>query len=405
MGACGSKSRVQPTFDGTSILPQTPRDAAGEPTGVQTSGTDNQQQSSDPTESLAPGSARTESGMVVRAPQDQNSAAKLIAAAKMGDEAAVAELIAQGTSPDSRGMWDNTPLLVSAKYGYSGLSIRLLREWNADPALANEKNVTPLLHGCVEGDTKLVKALLENSAPVDPVPGSVYNSMVDANMRLTPLVAACMNGHAQIVQALLEAGAQIDRRVATSPGKTGTDKASDEDDGGNSALFFACEHAQIGVVRTLLKHNASCDSLIDDSEGSPLLLACSGRRQNHDEHDSNLAELVQTLPEAVRLKVIAAPDRRGTTALHAACQRKLPKAALAMITSGASVHAADSKEATPLLYACQQNLEEVVHALLEAGADPQVRDRHGRTPLSIASKSRKGESIVANLQEYLAAAH
>ena len=76
-----------------------------------------------------------------------------------------------------------------------------------------------------------------------------------------------------------------------------------------------------------------------------------------------------------------------------------------MITSGASVHAADSKEATPLLYACQQNLEEVVHALLEAGADPQVRDRHGRTPLSIASKSRKGESIVANLQEYLAAAH
>lgn len=61
-----------------------------------------------------------------------------------------------------RGMWGNTPLLAATMYGGWDV-VSLLLERGADVALRDEKNVGPLTHSCLSGNTDAVSKILSNS--------------------------------------------------------------------------------------------------------------------------------------------------------------------------------------------------------------------------------------------------
>ena len=343
---------------------------------------------------------------------------------------------------------------------------------------------------------------------MDPLPGVLYNALLDQNMRLTPLQAAATNGHLPIVQLLLDNGAAVNRSTGVVPTNTrpslptGADHEGEDEPplvamvggdegGGMTALKCACLYAQVAVAEQLLTKggalmgfggtgtdgdgngdgnggggtvkggggsggNGSATAAAAPAApgGSIFTFACNEGRQRGiraDELDRAVASLISLIPEPDRSDHLAAVDARGTTALHAACERKLSLSALSMIqvlttlgadgasngtdgadanepdgadvgdgdgsgsggedgpvTSAASaaavvvtveqstrqaqlrrlVDAANAKGATPLLLACQQALEETVRALVMAGADPRAADKHGRTPLAIATKAK-----------------
>lgn len=295
-------------------------------------------------------------------------------------------------------------------------------------------------------------------------------------MRLTPLQAAATNGHLAIVQLLLENGAAINRSTSVAPVRAPSYGAGgDEEDGsgqkekfvaavggdeegGITALKCACSYAQVAVAERLLAEGGALAGTGgmsagvsagggtradgDSAKGTGLVAAALGgsifthacnegrqRGMQVDELDRAVASLISIIPEPDRSEHLVAVDARGTTALHAACERKLSLSALGMIqvlTSlgtdepsptdefsgggggadgrggegnpaegikrraqlGRLVDVANAKGATPLLLACQQALEETVRALVTAGADPRAVDKAGRTPLAIATRAK-----------------
>jgi ankyrin repeat protein len=89
---------------------------------------------------------------------------------------------------------------------------------------------------------------------------------------------------------------------------------------------------------------------------------------------------------------VHATDRNGVTALHHAVRFRNPMAVRVLIEHGADVNRACRKSgSTPLHRAViptgapgtagkQAEAREIVALLLAAGADPSLRNKHGKTP-------------------------
>lgn len=117
---------------------------------------------------------------------------------------------------NSRGMWDNTPLICACQYRHAAVALALC-EAGADVTVVNEKGNTALLHAALEGLEDVVQALLARGAPVHVPASVIYNSESDSNQVLTPLVAAVVNNRAGCVRALVAAGAFTGGSVAEGP--------------------------------------------------------------------------------------------------------------------------------------------------------------------------------------------
>lgn len=109
-------------------------------------------------------------------------------------------------------------------------------EWNMvdDAVLRNaemEKMEEMLLQAALEGDTEIIRAMIEQ--------GVSFNK-VDAD-ESTALMYAAYNGHSAIVELLLEKGMEVDRRNTK----------------GQSALLFASTGPFPETVKLLLDHGAN----------------------------------------------------------------------------------------------------------------------------------------------------
>ncbi|GMH66937.1 hypothetical protein TL16_g04547 [Triparma laevis f. inornata] len=83
--------------------------------------------------------------------------------------------------------------------------VSLLLERGADVTLRNEKNVGPLTHSCLSGNTDSVSKILSNSGSEScfTEEGKVYSSTLDQNLILSPLKASVISGEIDVIKLLL----------------------------------------------------------------------------------------------------------------------------------------------------------------------------------------------------------
>ncbi len=99
---------------------------------------------------------------------------------------------------------DGTPLILSARFGDSGL-VNLLLEAGADPNKPASGDGSPLIVAARHGHETIVKMLLDA--------GSDANGFVLGDE--TPLIGAAANGNITIARLLIDAGADVSLKVET----------------------------------------------------------------------------------------------------------------------------------------------------------------------------------------------
>ena len=120
---------------------------------------------------------------------------------------------------------------------------------------------TPLLSAAAKGHTDICRLLLVHSSNVNEM---------DPNAKQSALHNAAIKGHQAVVEALLSWGAALDQ----------------QDDGGYTPLFVACQEGHLPCVLTLLKAGASIP-LPNNSGDLPI----------HAATEKNRVEIVRTLLE------------------------------------------------------------------------------------------------------------
>lgn len=256
--------------------------------------------------------------------------ADLVAAAQIGDAAAVDRLLAIGLPIDARDAQGCTALLRACGGGHLSLVANLL-DRGADPGLCANTGATSLSAAISARRENVVRLLLERG--------------VDAGQRLpggiTPLTVASALGAPAIARILLSQHAD--------PGAV--------DDLGNTALHAAAQFVFASadtercrdLLRTLLAAGVAVDSR-NTAGQSPLLLLLGGKA------------------------VAASP----------AGQRALPELMQLLIAAGADLAVQDERGVSVLHAAAMHGLLEVAQGLLRAGADPARVDRLGRSAHEIA---------------------
>ena len=281
--------------------------------------------------------------------------ARLIDAAKRGDQPAVRALVADGVDVDARHPDGATALLWAAYRGDTTM-VDLLLAAGADVNAANEYGETPLSVACQSRALGLAETLL--GAGADPSAAKPTGE--------TALMTAVRVGHPGIVDLLLARGADVSAR---------------ETQKGQTALMWAVAGRHLTIARALIDAGADPDATTQsgstplhfavqqgDLEAVQLLLATGtdpDATMTFTQIDDHLQAFVETFDRVTPLSLTIE-----------ICWRDAPEMALI-----------GAPPQRPPYFSCTGN-EEIGNVLLEAGADPSLSDGTEISPLHRAVRAR-----------------
>lgn len=380
-GACFSRKSVQvhPSVGGSSVVPGAPSKPHApdvDPTAVEAA---NAAAAAEVAAAVATGTKEADPGQwslqgSTAASSTAPKPSALIKAAKDGNISLVEELVAVGCSLETRGMWENTPLLAACSYGHSNCALRLI-ELRADCSARNEHGATPLHYAAVEGSFETVRALLNTTGMdsgsckqlVNCGEAKVYNRHLDAYAQRTPLGSAAESGFLSVVELLLDAGADVESI----------------DSEGRSTLWLACRQARVAVAKDLLQRKA--DASLKDKQGTSVL----GAAMVLCNEDLVLELLAQGVGDVN--DTVGSPLREAVRGGN----RQLVETLLA---HGAKLQPETLKgQSMPLHVACERGDEQCLALLVEARADPSLADAHGMTAVDLLRRRGLLESHIASL--------
>lgn len=183
---------------------------------------------------------------------DLGPSARLVAAARANDAAAVQRALAEGAAVDSRNRLGETALLIALKRDRPDIA-RTLIDAGADVNKAALNGVTPLMAAAFGGHTDIAALLLERGANVDAVDRLSKNAMT----------YAAGEGRTEIVRLLLARGIDPNRTYANDL----------------TALMWAAGYGRTATVKALL--DAGARAGLRDNRGKTALDIA--REQKHEE--------------------------------------------------------------------------------------------------------------------------
>ncbi|RFN44913.1 ankyrin repeat domain-containing protein [Fusarium flagelliforme] len=192
-----------------------------------------------------------EEGAGIEAKDSDWSRTSLSWAAEEGQEAVVKLLLEKGADVNTKSLFDETPVYLSAAKGYEAV-VRLLLEKGADIHIAGFYGQTPLRVAAERGHEAVVGLLLARGADVHTKGGPAD---------LTSLYVAALRGHEAIVRLLLEKGADANTRHPVYR---------------KTPLHVAAERENHAIINLLLDNGA----YIEQQDHRGLTPLCSAIRNN-----------------------------------------------------------------------------------------------------------------------------
>jgi ankyrin repeat protein len=317
--------------------------------------------------------------------RDERNWTALHRASRYGNTAKVEELLKNGANIMARANyayeeWDGvepsvTALHFAARNGHTDTVQVLLRN-HADVNAKDNKGDTPVHRAALDGQTKVVIALLEYG------PKLIY-AKNDANF--TPLHSAAIGGHKDTVVALLDKGAKLTDKSNYTNDPTGVEPSA-------TPLHFATLNGNTEVVQVLLDHGADPEDKDKDGQAPIHLAAREGK--------SDIVETILNHSASVhKLK-----DQYNFTPLHWAALNGHKDTAIVLLERGANAmekanYSDDppgtEPSVTPLHFAAIMGHTEAARALLSYRADLDAKDRNGHTPAELAKLT--GHEHTANV--------
>jgi ankyrin repeat protein len=180
--------------------------------------------------------------------QDWSINARLLAAARAGDEPGLARALAEGAAVNARNRIGETGLVIALKNDQPALALRMI-EAGVDVNLAAANGVTPLMAAAHAGQTEIVGKLLARGADITAVD----------RLQKTAMTYAAGQGHTEVVLLLLHAGVDANAILAHQL----------------TALMWAAGYGKTETVQALLAAGAKAE-LKDDRGKTALDIAREG---------------------------------------------------------------------------------------------------------------------------------
>jgi ankyrin repeat protein len=254
--------------------------------------------------------------------------ARLSAAVKSGDKAAVQALLQQRVDVNAPEADGTTALHWAVRNDDAALVDQLIR-LGANAKAANRYGITPLYLASVNGSGPIIEKLLKAGADANSI----------SSEGETALMTAAHTGNADAVKVLLAHGADVNAK---------------ENWHGETALMWAVAQKHAAVARELLAKGADVNARST---------ANKWERQNSAEPREKWLPL------------------GGLTALEFAARQGCVDCIPVLVEAGADVNAVDPDGISPLLSAIINGHYDAAEVLLEKGSNPNIADGNGRTPL------------------------
>jgi ankyrin repeat protein len=254
--------------------------------------------------------------------------ARLAAAVKSGDKAAVQSLLQQRVDVNTPEVDGTTALHWAVRSDDATLVDRLIRA-GANAKASNRYGVTPLYLACVNGNAAIIEKLLAAGADANSV----------SSEGETALMTASRTGNVDAIRVLLSHGADVNARESWH---------------GETALMWAVAQRHALAARELIAKGADVNAR---------------STVNRWERQQSAEPREKWLPLG------------GLTSLEFAARQGCVDCIPVLLQAGADVNAADQDGITPLLSAIINGHYDSAALLVEKGANPNLADRTGRTPL------------------------
>ena len=312
-------------------------------------------------------------------------------------------------------------------------AVELFLRAGMDPNATGRDRQTALTWAARNGQTSMVRLLLDRSARVDSALPAA------AGWGRAEILEMLMSRHpspAALNEALFTAATGDDTSILQTLLRHGVD-VNARDAYGDTPLMDAAHRANLAAVRVLLASGADPDATVEhagrngwtalhsaaradpgqdpvDSVATARALLERGAKVDRAAQYVNstagwtplLVALYEGHPAvaAVLLEREANPNARteygdGATALLLSIQHKdgAEEEVQALLLKGANINAANDKGVTPLMKAADERLTGIAKALIERGASVDARDQAGHTALMVAAGSEAPEVVDALL--------
>lgn len=226
----------------------------------------------------------------------------------------------------------------------------LMLGFDANTKFSSSNKQTVLHVAAAHGHLMLVHVLIQAGAAINAMDNSL----------LTPIMTAIEKSHIPVAQYLIKAGAQLDSRgedamtalhLAAKSGlleicklilDTGKININLQDDGGWTALIWACEFKHVSVVKTLLDYGSDPNSRDKEQNISLHWSAFSGSLE--------VSEMLLN-----RGCDINAKNEHGDTPLHVAARQDNYECVMLFLARNADVECVNIENETPIMCCDDQN--------------------------------------------------
>jgi ankyrin repeat protein len=311
-----------------------------------------------------------------------NFTPEMVACARLGKLAGLAEFLDAGVEPDEvhsvsnaeEGRFETTALKQAIDAGQLD-AVRLLLDRGADPNLLRDGH-TPLMTAVFTDGravvVPMIELLLERGADLDRVAefedrgtltsaGDRINSGLLKGCQPVPVGwtafhYACSDGEPDVVEALMRAG--CDTSIKTEDGRTGKDLLERED-----KTLHVCERAAVLERLAVLeredkRRTKMSDEVVDAAQAGAAETLTRLLDAGGDANAGHIGLLSGGSDESI-----------WASALYAAASTGQVETARVLLSRGADPNLRNSKFCTPLMTAARYGRVTVMELLLEHGAD------------------------------------